>query len=205
MIKYFFLILGLMSLSACTSEDSAMTSNRSNEIQGPPGPQGPAGPTGPQGIQGIQGIQGPAGSFHAIQEPIAIANGTIVAGTPTNLPTGWLNPSANYIYVQGSIEFWGVNTTSSSPGGCKSASLEIQWTSSSAWKVLQSLYFEGIPRAGSIGEGTRFPINFILPPGGRFRIVDNANPNCQSGTLYLGSHPASGLHHDAGWFYSPMN
>lgn len=140
--------------------------------QGPQGIAGPTGSTGPAGPVGPQGPQGIPGSFHAVNQPVRFTMTEINNLRTTN---GYLNSGSSYIYLKGTVQFYQVE-------GCKTANLDVKWSSTHSWMTLDHFFLESLPIDDPhLGLGSRFPVSLFLPPGGRVRVVENTNPSCAPG------------------------
>jgi hypothetical protein len=128
------------------------------------------------GPQGERGLTGPAGSFANIGVPVRF---TDAMRESLLTAEGFQNSTNATVFVNGRIQLLNV------VDNCKTAELEIKWNASSPWIRTMHFFLEGI-RGTSLGNGMSTSFQFWLPAGGRARIVEDPNPTCDSGSIYLG-------------------
>lgn len=152
------------------------------------------GEQGPQGVSGLQGPAGPAGPGPQPQQitrfSVAEVNSLLMT---TQNPNGLQNSTGRVIFVNGRIQLF------ASRLNCKTANLEIQQANSTVWIRLHHYFIQGIDFQS--GTGVSMPVAFYLAPGARVRVRENTNPNCTSGTLYLGGEAGDTVFD---WSYIPI-
>ncbi len=180
-VKFNLLMLIVCTATACNEgggEDLASNNSTSASTQS----KGAPGAKGDRGEKGDKGDRGDASLF-VISAPNFFS--------PRSLGQSWTNPSTKYIQVMGTVQL--INngeTTVNTLGELRSTFSEL------ATEISLQRFGLGV-NDGAIYNANRaainIPVNFILAPGGSFRLIQMEDVNSNA-VLALGQ-----------WYYHTLN